>query len=79
MTVIVNFRDVKSVKLALDEYPRLPNSDIEFNTFEVSDTDETGSATALMSLKASGRIKVRKRSPFLLFFSLLFLSPSLFS
>ena len=58
VTVIVNSRDLKSIKQSLDEYPRLPNSDIEFNTFEVHDSDETGSATALSALKASGRIKV---------------------
>ena len=58
VTVIVNSRDLKSIKQSLDQYPRLPNSDIEFNTFEVHDSDETGSATALSALKASGRIKV---------------------
>ena len=58
VTVNVNSRDLKSIKQSLDEYPRLPNSDIEFNTFEVHDSDETGSATALSALKASGRIKV---------------------
>ena len=40
VTVIVNSRDLKSIKQSLDEYPRLPNSDIEFNTFEVHDSDE---------------------------------------
>ena len=59
--MIVNSRDLKSVKQSLDEYPRLPNSDIEFNTFEVHDSDETGSAVALSALKASGRIKVINR------------------
>ena len=58
VTVTVNSRDLKSIKQLPDQYPRLPNSDIEFNTFEVHDSDETGSATALSALKASGRIKV---------------------
>ena len=58
VTVIVNSHDLESIKQSLDEYSRLPNSDIEFNTFEVHDSDETGSATALSALKASGRIKV---------------------
>uniref|UniRef100_A0A1X7UAW9 Translation initiation factor eIF2B subunit gamma n=1 Tax=Amphimedon queenslandica TaxID=400682 RepID=A0A1X7UAW9_AMPQE len=57
VTVIVNSRDLKSIKQSLDEYPRLASSDIEFNTFEVHDSDETGSAVALSALKASGRIK----------------------
>ena len=62
VTVLVNSCDLKAVSLALDGYQRLAGSDIKFSTFEVPDSEDAGSATALMALRNAGKVKVRETS-----------------
>lgn len=50
---------MKVVTLALDGYHHLcPGSTMKLIPFEVSDATDMGSASALINLKAAGRVKV---------------------